>query len=38
MTRNGQLLVGSLADYQIPLATDYPHISGDYARAVSRAA
>jgi carbon-monoxide dehydrogenase large subunit len=22
----GQLLVGSLADYQIPLATDYPHI------------
>jgi carbon-monoxide dehydrogenase large subunit len=23
---NGQLLVGSLADYQIPLATDYPHI------------
>lgn len=24
---NGQLLVGSLADYQIPLATDYPHIT-----------
>jgi aerobic carbon-monoxide dehydrogenase large subunit len=23
---DGQLLVGSLADYQIPLATDYPHI------------
>jgi aerobic carbon-monoxide dehydrogenase large subunit len=23
---NGQLLVGSLADYLIPLATDYPHI------------
>lgn len=23
---NAQLLVGSLADYQIPLATDYPHI------------
>jgi len=23
---NGQLLVGSLADYQIPLATDYPNI------------
>jgi aerobic carbon-monoxide dehydrogenase large subunit len=23
---SGQLLVGSLADYQIPLATDYPHI------------
>jgi len=22
----GQLLIGSLADYQIPLATDYPHI------------
>jgi carbon-monoxide dehydrogenase large subunit len=24
--RDGQLLVGSLADYMIPLATDYPHI------------
>jgi aerobic carbon-monoxide dehydrogenase large subunit len=23
---NGQLLIGSLADYKIPLATDYPHI------------
>jgi carbon-monoxide dehydrogenase large subunit len=23
---NGQLLVGSLADYMIPLATDYPHL------------
>ncbi|HEY2533143.1 MAG TPA: xanthine dehydrogenase family protein molybdopterin-binding subunit [Xanthobacteraceae bacterium] len=23
---NGQLLIGSLADYQIPLTTDYPHI------------
>jgi carbon-monoxide dehydrogenase large subunit len=23
---DGQLLVGSLADYQIPLSTDYPHI------------
>jgi carbon-monoxide dehydrogenase large subunit len=23
---DGQLLVGSLADYQIPVATDYPHI------------
>jgi len=23
---NGQLLVGSLADYMIPLATDFPHI------------
>src|SRR5262249_15205965 len=24
---NGQLLVGSLADYMIPLATDYPHLT-----------
>lgn len=24
---NGQLLVGSLADYQIPVATDYPNIN-----------
>jgi carbon-monoxide dehydrogenase large subunit len=23
---NGQLLVGSLADYMIPVATDYPHL------------
>jgi carbon-monoxide dehydrogenase large subunit len=23
---SGQLLVGSLADYMIPIATDYPHI------------
>jgi carbon-monoxide dehydrogenase large subunit len=23
---NGQLLVGSLADYVIPVATDYPHV------------
>jgi carbon-monoxide dehydrogenase large subunit len=23
---NGQLLVGSLADYLMPVATDYPHI------------
>jgi carbon-monoxide dehydrogenase large subunit len=26
--RNGQLLVGSLADYLIPVATDYPHVHG----------
>jgi len=26
--RNGQLLVGSLADYMIPVATDYPHVHG----------
>ena len=24
--RNGQLLVGSLADYLVPVATDYPHL------------
>jgi carbon-monoxide dehydrogenase large subunit len=24
---NGQLLVGSLADYMIPVATDYPHVT-----------
>ena len=26
MTEDGQLLVGSLADYMIPLATDYPRL------------
>ncbi|HMI96083.1 MAG TPA: xanthine dehydrogenase family protein molybdopterin-binding subunit [Micropepsaceae bacterium] len=26
--KNGQLLVGSLADYLIPVATDYPHVHG----------
>ena len=24
--RNGQLLIGSLADYLVPVATDYPHL------------
>ena len=24
---NGQLLVGSLADYLVPVATDYPHVT-----------
>jgi carbon-monoxide dehydrogenase large subunit len=26
--KQGQLLVGSLADYLIPIATDYPHVHG----------
>jgi carbon-monoxide dehydrogenase large subunit len=26
--KNGQLLIGSLADYLIPVATDYPHVHG----------
>jgi len=26
--KDGQLLVGSLADYTIPVATDYPHVHG----------
>src|SRR5438552_2900864 len=26
--KSGQLLVGSLADYMIPVATDYPHVHG----------
>ncbi len=34
---NGQLLVGSLADYLIPVATDYPHLTRDLARAASLA-
>ena len=25
---NGQLLVGSLADYLVPLASDFPHMHG----------
>ncbi len=34
---NGQLLVGSLADYLIPLATDYPQRARDLARRASLA-